>query len=247
VRSELAVPLRVAGEIRGAINLEHTEVDFFDLGDARLVQAIGAQLGGALHAIELYAGLEQAYMDTAVALAAALEAKDPDTARHSSSIVDLAVAVGERLGIEAEQLRALRYGAAFHDIGKLAIPRRLLNKAGPLTEEERRVVEQHTLIGERILAPIEFLAPVLPLVRHAHERWDGRGYPDGLAGAAIPLGARVVFACDAYDAMSNDRPYRGALAPSEVRAELRDGAGSQFDPAVVEALLAVLDEPGGGY
>ena len=197
VRSELVVPVRVDAENWGVINLEHTAVDFFGLLDVRLVQAVAAQLGGALHAIDLYASLERAYMGTAEALAAALEAKDPYTARHSTSIVERAVAVGRRLGMDAEQLRVLRYGAAFHDIGKLAIPRSLLNKPGPLTAEERTLVEQHTVIGERILTPIEFLEPVLPLVRHAHERWDGPGYPDGLAGESIPLGARVLFACDA--------------------------------------------------
>ena len=142
--------------------------------------------------------------------------------------------------MSAEELRVLRYGAAFHDIGKLAVPQSILRKPGPLTDEERASVEQHTVIGERILSPVEFLAPVLPLVRHGHERWDGSGYPDGLAGEQIPLGARVLFACDALDAMTTDRPYGDAMPEQAAFGQLRDGAGSQFDPAVVEALLAVL-------
>lgn len=240
VRSELAVPVRVAGSVWGVLNLEHTEVDYFDHDDARLVQAIAAQLGNALQALELYASLERAYMGTAEALSAALEAKDPYTARHSHSIAKPAEAVGRRLGMDRDELRTLRYGAAFHDIGKLATPRSILHKPGPLTDEERAMLAEHTVIGERILAPIEFLRPVLPLVRHAHERWDGRGYPDGLAGEAIPLGARVLFGCDAHDTMTTDRPYRAAMTEQAACEELRKGAGSQFDPAVVEALLAVL-------
>lgn len=240
VRSELAVPVRVAGQVWGAINLEATEIDFFDSDDVTMVQAIAAQLGGALHAIELFATLERAYMGTAEALSAALEAKDPYTARHSNSIASQAAAVGKHLGMDAEELRVLRYGAAFHDIGKLAIPQSILRKPGPLTEEERAIVNEHTMIGERILTPIEFLKPVLPLVRHAHERWDGAGYPDGLIGEQIPLGARVLFACDAYDAMTTDRPYREAMPHEAALTQLREGSASQFDPAVVAALLAVL-------
>jgi HD-GYP domain-containing protein (c-di-GMP phosphodiesterase class II) len=137
-------------------------------------------------------------------------------------------------------LRLLRLGAAFHDIGKLGIPEATLNKRGALTEEERELLEQHTVIGERILAPVEFLADVLPLVRHAHERYDGYGYPDGLAGEAIPLGARIIFACDAWDAMTTDRPYRKALSAAEAAKEMQRGSGSQFDPEVVEAVMQVV-------
>ena len=140
---------------------------------------------------------------------------------------------------EAE-LSALRYAATLHDIGELGVPEAILNKPGPLTEDERPAVEQHPLIGEGILSPIEFLADALPLVRAAHERWDGSGYPDGLAGEQIPLGARVLFACDCYEAMTSERPYRPALTPQAAEVELRQVAGTQLDPRVVEALLEVL-------
>ena len=122
------------------------------------------------------------------------------------------------------------------------MPESILSKAGPLTPAERQEIEQHTVVGERILAPVSFLAPVLPQVRHAHERWDGAGYPDRLAGERIPLGARIIFACDAYDAMTTNRPYRRGMDPSDARAELVRNAGSQFDPHVVDALVAVLAE-----
>jgi len=130
----------------------------------------------------------------------------------------------------------------FHDIGKIAVPEAILAKAGPLSAEERTVMEGHALAGEQILAPVEFLAGVRLLVRHEHERWDGAGYPDRLAGEDIPLGSRVILACGALHAMTSDRPYRRALSRADALEELRRKAGTQFDPRVVEALLAHLDE-----
>ncbi len=244
VRSELAVPVLVSGEPWGVVNLEDLEVGAFNLDDARLLESVAAQIGGALTAIRLYEQLDRAYLGTAEALSAALEAKDSYTASHSQSIADHAVAVGHRLGMEGEGLRMLRYAAAFHDIGKLAIPQEVLNKRGPLNDEEWQAMKMHTLIGERILRPIEFLAPIRPVVRAAHERWDGGGYPDGLAGEEIPLSARILFACDAYDAMTTDRSYRQALPETEARAELRRNSGSQFDPEVVRVLLEVVEAEG---
>jgi HD-GYP domain-containing protein (c-di-GMP phosphodiesterase class II) len=152
-----------------------------------------------------------------------------------------AEAVAQVLGVAGSDLRDIRYGAAFHDIGKIAVPESVLNKPGPLTDEERGQVERHVLIGEQILAPVEFLSNVRVIVRHGHERWDGMGYPDRLAGEEIPLGSRIVLACDAYDAMTTDRPYRQAMSRKAARAELRLHAGHQFDPRVIDTLIEVLD------
>ena len=240
VRSELAVPIRGTEAPWGVINLEDTELNAFDEDDARLLESISAQLAGTLNSIGLYERLDRAYLGTAEALSAALDAKDTSTAAHSESIVEHAIAVGSRLGMGDEELRMLRYAAAFHDIGKLAIPRSILNKPGPLDDDEWAEMKQHTVYGDRILRPIEFLDPIRPIVRHAHERWDGEGYPDGLAGEDIPLGSRIVFACDAYDAMTTTRTYKDAMAVGDARAELRAQAGRQFDPRVVEVLLEVL-------
>jgi GAF domain-containing protein len=239
-RCELDMPVVVGGRAWGAISVQSAEPDAFDEEDARLLRAVADQLAAALRSATLYEQLERAYLGTAEALSAALEAKDSYTAAHSRSLVQRAEEVGRRLGMPEAELRALRYAAVFHDIGKLAVPEGILNKAGPLTEEEFAIVQRHTVVGEQILAPVEFLADVLPLVRGAHERWDGSGYPDGLAGDQIPLGARIVFACDTYDAMTTDRPYRAALQVAEARAELRRVAGAQLDPRVVDALLAVI-------
>src|SRR5262249_4002977 len=148
--------------------------------------------------------------------------------------------VGRALGMDENELRDLRFGAVFHDIGKIAIPEAILHKQGPLTPAERATIEQHTLIGEQILAPVEFLATVRRLVRHEHERWDGTGYPDGLKAEEIPLGSRIILACDALHAMTSDRPYRKAMTCEEAIAELRRNAGTQFDPRVIEALLELV-------
>jgi HD-GYP domain-containing protein (c-di-GMP phosphodiesterase class II) len=191
----------------------------------------------------LYERLEHAYSATAEALGAALEAKDAHTAEHARSIVVNAERVGRKLGMSGDELRVLRYAAAFHDIGKIAVPDQILNKAGPLTDAERREVERHPVVGEQILEPVEFLERVRPLVRHCHERWDGGGYPDGLAGESIPLGARVILVCDAHDSMTRDRPYRDALPEPMARDEIRTFAGVQFDERVAAAFLETVGEP----
>ncbi len=186
--------------------------------------------------------LESSYRATLGALAAALDAKDRYTEAHGRETAALCLAVGRRLGLSAEELRYLDYGSLLHDIGKIGVPSAVLHKAGPLTPEEFAMMREHPVIGERILASVPFLAPVLPLVRHEHERYDGAGYPDGLKGEEIPIGARIILACDAYDAMSHDRPYRRALPPDRVLAELRNNAGTQFDPRVVRVLLEVITQ-----
>ncbi len=241
-RSELVAPVWVGERLWGVLNVEETRTNAFDADDARLLRAVADQVGSALRSAELYARLERAYLGTAEALAAALEAKDAYTAQHAVSIVGWSQAVGRRLGMDAAALRALRYGAIFHDIGKISVPEALLNKPGPLTPAEWGLVKNHTIVGEQILAPVEFLADVLPIVRHEHENWDGSGYPDGLRGMSIPLGARIVLVCDAYHAMTSDRPYRPALPREAAMRELGENAGTQFDPLVVDALLAVLED-----
>lgn len=245
VCAAMAVPLWVGGTLWGALDIEESTSDAFDEDDARLVQTVADQIGAALRSATLYMQLDTAYVGTVQALAGALEAKDSYGADHSRKVADRAQHVGRRLGLSDGDLRTLRFAAIFHDIGKIAVQEEVLSKSAPLTSAERSEIEGHTLVAERILASVEFLAEVLPLIRHEHERWDGRGYPDGLAGESIPLGARIVLACDAYDAMVSDRPYRSAMTAAQARTELMAGAGSQFDERVVSALLQVLDEPQG--
>jgi diguanylate cyclase (GGDEF)-like protein len=171
-----------------------------------------------------------------------MQAKQPGLNDHSSEVSRLAVSVGRRLNMEAEQIDELARAADLHDIGKVGVPDAILDKPGQLNEQEWDLVRQHTILGERILSAAPALRPVARIVRASHERWDGAGYPDGLAGEAIPLAARIVAACDAYDAITSDRCYRPARPPAEARAELMREAGHQFDPAVITAVLAALDE-----
>jgi len=242
-RSELAAPLWVGEDLWGALVVQDPRPACFDEDDDRLIGTVADQVGSAMRSAMLYERLEGAYLGTAEALAAAVESKDSYTADHSRTVAGRAREVGARLGMSERELRTLHYAAIFHDIGKVAVPEAILNKREPLTPGERGEIERHTVVGERILSTVEFLADVLPLVRHEHERWDGRGYPDGLIGEEIPLGSRIILACDAYSAMTSDRPYRPAMSPQGAGAELLAGAGTQFDERVVAALLQLLEAP----
>jgi diguanylate cyclase (GGDEF)-like protein len=164
----------------------------------------------------------------------------PELGQHANAVKSLAVALGKSLGLTGGELTALSRASELHDIGKIAIPDAILNKPTPLDEEEWEFIRQHTVLGERIVSAAASLAPVGGLIRSSHERWDGAGYPDGLAGEEIPLSSRVVFVCDAYDAITADRPYAPARDPEAALEEIRRNSGSQFDPAVVAALDRVM-------
>jgi HD-GYP domain-containing protein (c-di-GMP phosphodiesterase class II) len=185
------------------------------------------------HALEL----SHAYRGTALLLGDVVEADDAYTGSHSRDVVSLSIAVADELGLDARGRRDTEFVALLHDVGKIRIPNEIINKPGPLTDEERELVETHTIVGEEMLDRVGgVLGNVGHLVRSCHERYDGGGYPDGLAGEQIPLVARIVCCCDAYSAITTDRPYRQGRTPAEALAELRRCAGSQFDPAVVAAL-----------
>jgi HD-GYP domain-containing protein (c-di-GMP phosphodiesterase class II) len=164
-----------------------------------------------------------------------LHEREPELGEHLKGVAKLAIGVATRLGLEGEELDEVVRGAELHDVGKMAIPDEILRKPGPLTEEEWAFVRQHTLIAERILSAAPALLPVAKLVRASHERFDGSGYPDGLAGEAIPLGSRIIAVCDAFHAMTSPRPFRPAIPPQDALTELRACAGTQFDPEVVTA------------
>lgn len=170
-----------------------------------------------------------------------LTEREPSLHDHVCDVGALAAAIGRRFGLNSEQLDELRRAAELHDLGKLAVPDQVLNKPGPLSDSEWRLMRQHTIIGERILNAAPALRPVARLVRSSHERWDGNGYPDGLAATEIPLGARIIAACDAYDAMVSERSYDAACSTEQALAELRRNAGSQFDPDVIGALCEHIE------
>jgi diguanylate cyclase (GGDEF)-like protein len=170
----------------------------------------------------------------------ALAERNAQLGEHNHHVSELVALVAGELGLDAAQTISIRRAADLHDVGKLAIPDSILNKPGPLDDQEWAFIRQHTLTGERILASAESLRDVAPIVRSTHERWDGAGYPDGLEGDRIPAGARIIAVCDAFDAITADRPYRAARPEHEALAELRRCAGAQFDPAVVAALERTL-------
>jgi HD-GYP domain-containing protein (c-di-GMP phosphodiesterase class II) len=176
-----------------------------------------------------------------------LHEREPDLERHLDGVAHLAAAFGKALALDAEEQDVVVRAAELHDVGKIAIPDAILRKGAPLSPEEWELMRKHTIIGQRVLDAAPALRPVANLIRSTHERWDGEGYPDRLAGKDIPLGARAIFICDAYDAMTEGRSYRSAMTREEALEELRRGAGTQFDPdlvrAFVEKVVPGLDQP----
>ena len=177
------------------------------------------------------------------ALLAALEARDGYTGEHSSAVVDLAVAVAGKLGLDEAEVADVAQVALLHDVGKIAVPDSILRKSGSLDQDEWTVMETHPAAGAKLVEQIQGLAHLAPSIRAEHERWDGTGYPEGLRGEGIPLASRIVLACDAWHAMTSDRPYRRALDATAAIAELRGNAGTQFDARVVSALVEIVDVP----
>jgi diguanylate cyclase (GGDEF)-like protein len=226
---------------RGAIAAALPSVASFGRRELELLGGIAQQARLALQNAESYETLERTFLSTVETLVNALEASDERASMHGRRIADLASKVGVELGFGPAAARRVELGALLHDIGKLGVPEAILTKPAPLTDAERAVVEQHPILGERILEPIAQLEEVRRIVRSAHEHFDGTGYPDGLAGEEIPIESRIVLVCDAYHAMTTDRPYRRSIGVEEAKVQLRDGSGTQFDPSVVAALLRVLD------
>jgi HD-GYP domain-containing protein (c-di-GMP phosphodiesterase class II) len=186
--------------------------------------------------------LNRAYRGTVMLLSDVLEFEDEYTAQHSRSVVDLVDGVADQLGINPDSRQELEFAAMLHDVGKISIPKEILHKPSSLTQSEFEVIKNHTIEGQFILDRVGgLLGRVGEVVRSCHERWDGQGYPDGLVGEQIPLAARIVFACDAFNAMTTDRPYRDAMPVEAGIAELRENAGTQFDPGVVGALVEVVE------
>jgi len=224
----------------GLIEVYDVGARSFDEDEVALAHFFARQAGGLLAQLEHTASVQRLYRETLASLANALEEKDAYTHDHTQEVVAIALDVGRALHLDDGELDLLELGALFHDIGKIRIPESILNKPGPLDDAEWGIMRSHTIAGEAILAPITSLREVLPIVRSSHERWDGRGYPDGLAGTEIPVGARIVSVCDAFRAMTERRPYRNPLNEREAVRELRRNAGTQFDPQCVGALLQVL-------
>jgi putative nucleotidyltransferase with HDIG domain len=190
--------------------------------------------------MDSYRRLEVSSLEAIESLNATVDAKDPYTAGHSARVQRIAIAVAEELGVPRERLDAVRYGGLFHDIGKIGVPDNILTKPGALDHGEYEAIQRHPVAGAEIVSHFGRLHETVPLIRHHHERWDGKGYPDRLAGDDIPPEAYVVGLADAWDAMTTDRPYRPALTLEQAAAEVRRGSGTQFSPRVVDAFFAAF-------
>ena len=241
MEANLLLPLVVDGSTWGLVEIFDARPRQFAAGDVVLAELVVGQVESLLGRFDQAEAMQQLYSETLGSLSNALEAKDGYTSDHAQEVGDLAVAVARRVGLGGPELGTVELGALLHDIGKIRIPESILNKPGPLDDDEWEIMRTHPEAGERILSPIASLADVLPIVRSSHERWDGDGYPDRLAGEEIPVGARIVSVCDAYRAMIEQRPYRAPRDPEIARAILVENAGSQFDPECVRALLEELD------
>ena len=209
--------------------------------DLRLLKSIAETGGAAIHRTRLYQNLQDSYIEMVVTLGRALDARDSYTGGHSERLADWAEATARLLGCRDEETKDIRWGALLHDIGKIAVPDAILRKPAKLTDEEWQVMRQHPITGEEILRPVERMRGVARILRAHHERWDGKGYPDGLAAERIPLGARILAVVDAYSAITDERPYKPARSHTEAVAELRKSAGTQFDLKVVEAFCKMLE------
>lgn len=239
-RRVLITRLTVEGRGIGVVEAYRIADRPFRKDDPRQVDLLVSFAVNAYSRIQLATQLETHYTQTIEALVSALEARDPATEAHTGRIRDIATAVAVAMQVPSVVLRSVRLGAMLHDVGKIGISDAILGKPGPLTPDEWAIMRTHPEIGERMLRGVGFLEPILPVVRHHHERWDGCGYPDGLAGAEIPIAARIVSACDAFDAMTSDRPYRVAMAVDDACREINDCGGAQFDPRIVDALIEVV-------
>lgn len=203
---------------------------------------------GAVCLISLYVSfvwlpgkMESAYQHALRTLATAVETKDSRTPGHAQRVAEMAVAIAREMGVGREEIKWVRYGALLRDIGKAAVPHRILNKQGPLTDGEMRVVHSHVRQGAEIIEQIPFLQKLRPIVLGHHERWDGSGYPDGLVGEQTPLAARIIGLVDDYEAMTSERPYHLPMPESEARKVIAEGANSRYDRRVVDAFLRVAD------
>lgn len=242
LRSLLSVPLNLKDRVIGVLNIYTEEPHEFNPHEVNLFTSLASQAAIAIENARLFESLEEIYIEVITAMASAIDARDAYTHGHSHRVTEYAVAIAEGMRLSPAEVDIIRNASILHDVGKIGIKEDILKKPGRLTEEERREMEYHPFIGTKILQSVKLLEPVMPLVYHHHERYDGTGYPDGLRGEDIPQGARIISLADAFESMTSDRPYRKSLPLEKAMAELRYGSGRQFDPRVVEVFMKLAEE-----
>jgi len=238
--ARICAPLRLKNGLAGALTAARERG--FEPDDQNAVTTLANMAAKAMESAQHHAELRESYLSTVRSLIYSLDARDNYTATHGQRVASLALRIAEQLELPESALRDIESFGPLHDVGKIGIRDAILLKPNSLTEEERAACQEHCVIGERIIRPLKPSREVLALVRNHHESWDGRGYPDRLAGEEIPLVARIVQAADCYDAMISDRPYRPTISEEEVRAHFVMERGRRYDPTVVEALLTVLSD-----
>ncbi len=243
LRSVMCAPLVSKGAVLGVIYLDNREKpNCFDENDMALLSALANQSATAIENSRLYENLQKAYHESILALMNTVEAKDPYTRGHSRRTSRYALGIAQEMKLNKEECKKIRTAAELHDIGKIGVRDLIIGKDSPLSTMEFHTIQSHVLTGENILNPIEYLSFALPTVRHHHEQYDGSGYPDGLKGDEIPLGARIVGVADAFDAMTTQRPYNTPMPMKEALKKLKSLRGKQFDPVVVDALVRFVTQ-----
>jgi putative nucleotidyltransferase with HDIG domain len=241
----VAVPLRFSdGRVAGELRCQGSVGDPVSDRDVAFLRVLARIVAGQLEGEEEELERRRLHAESmgVQALLAAVDARDHYTGDHSKSVVRLSAQVARRLDLSARQIAETEQVALLHDVGKVAVPDQILQKPGPLDDRERKLIEDHPVVGAKIVRSIAGLAHLAPAIRAGHERWDGHGYPDGLAGESIPIISRITFACDAFDAMTSDRPYRRSLGVDRARRELEANVDSQFCSRAVHALMTVIDD-----
>ncbi len=242
LHSFVSVPLAIQGKVTGMLNVfSFSEGSTFQEGQRKSLYVLASRAANALENARLHEELKTMFLQTIEGFAFAIDAKDPYTHGHSRRVTGYSEWIAREMGLEEKEVEKILHAATLHDIGKIGLRLDALNKPSPLTAEETETFRTHPKKGCKILAPIRFFEDLIPIIYHHHEHWDGGGYPEARSGSHIPLGARIIAVADAYDAMTSDRSYRKALKEGEATRELRENAGTQFDPSVVDVFTRVME------
>ncbi len=236
----IASPINISGEVKGVLLAVNNDSDRVFVGSELVwVKSVCGELGAALEKIKLYQDIRKLFLSSVEALVAAIEGKDPYTHGHSRRVTMFSMIIGQELGFEKEQIEDIRLSALLHDIGKIAVPESVLLKPTKLNDDEWYSMKQHPVMGVKMLEKVKNFEPLLPGIKHHHERYDGKGYPSGLSGEDIPLIARIINVADSFDAMTSKRIYRDALTEDEALKEVQKCKGTQFDPKIAEIFLSI--------
>lgn len=241
IKSMLSVPLSIKSQVIGVLTVFSTHLRFFDDNEIDLLSTVGRQAAAAIENARLYTFMHENFMNTIKALSAAIDTKDHYTHGHSKNVMDVSAMIAAEMGMPRVEVELIRFAGLLHDIGKIGVSESILSKKSSLTDEEFAIISTHPKLGTMIMESVDFLKKISPITYHHHERWDGRGYPMGLKGDRIPLGARIIAVSDAYDAITSSRSYSSAKTDGFALDEIRKCSGTQFDPEIVDAFIRVME------